>query len=268
MKNLRKYVYNVLEVAEEKSGASWYFDISLTILILLNAVAIVLESVKSIHEPYEVYFTYFEYLSITFFSVEYVLRIWSCVEFKKFQNPITGRIRFIFTPLAIIDILAIVPFYLAMFTIDLRYIRILRVFRLFRLFKLTRYVKALNAIGKVFKEKREQLIISMIMILFLLLVASCVMYYVEHEAQPDVFTSIPETMWWGIATLTTVGYGDMYPITGLGQFLGGVIAILGIGLFALPTGILAAGFSRAIGTGEEAQVCTCPKCGNQFVQDE
>lgn len=267
MSRVRKYVHQVLEVAEEKSGASWYFDITLTILILLNAIAIVLESVQSIHEPFKEWFHLFELVSIIFFSIEYVLRIWSCVEFEKFKNPVSGRIKFIFTPLAIIDILAIIPFYLVMFTIDLRYIRILRVFRLFRLFKLTRYVKALNAIGKVFQEKKEQLVISMVMILFLLLIASCVMYYVENEAQPEVFTSIPETMWWGIATLTTVGYGDMYPVTGLGQLLGGIIAILGIGLFALPTGILAAGFSKVIGADEEEQnKCTCPNCGHEIIK--
>ena len=115
----------------------------------------------------------------------------------------------------------------------------------------------------MFKEKREELAISLIFTAFLLLIASTLMYYVENEAQPEHFSSIPETMWWGIATLTTVGYGDIYPITGLGKALGGVIAVIGIGLFALPTGILASGFSEELSNRRaNLKSKSCPTCGH------
>ncbi|MCG8573370.1 MAG: ion transporter [Flavobacteriales bacterium] len=246
MTTLRRQLHDILEASPDKSGPSWYFDISLTILIILNATAIILESVESIATEYADFFHYFEIFSISFFSLEYLLRVWTSVEKEKYRHPITGRIRFVFSIMAIIDFLAILPFYLILLQADLRFIRILRFFRLFRLLKLARYVSAINVMNGVIRRKKEQLLISIIFVLFMLLITSGIMYYVEHEAQPDKFSSIPETMWWGIATLTTVGYGDMYPITPLGQFLGGIIAILGIGLFALPTGILASGFSQEL----------------------
>lgn len=119
---------------------------------------------------------------------------------------------------------------------------------------------ALALINRVVNQKKEELVISLIFTLFLLLITSTLMYYIENEAQPENFSSIPETMWWGIATLTTVGYGDIYPVTPLGQFIGGVIAVIGIGLFALPTGILASGFSEELSNRKENANC-CPTCG-------
>lgn len=162
--------------------------------------------------------------------------------------------------MAIIDLLAILPFYLPFVGVDLRLLRMLRLLRIFRLFKIARYLKALNLMKRVFSKKKEELIIALIFTIFLLLIASTLMYYVENEVQPENFSSIPETMWWGIATLTTVGYGDIYPISGLGQILGGVIAIIGIGLFALPTGILAAGFSEEL-SQVKFKENNCSTCG-------
>lgn len=251
MRRLRKKVFEIVEASPDKKGSSWYFDLFLISLISLNVLAIILESVKSIRVEYDSFFTNFELFSVTFFSVEYLVRVWSCVEDKDYDGSFRGRLKFIFSPMAIIDLLAILPFYLVMFTIDLRLLRILRLLRLFRLFKVVRYLSALKAIREVFKDKKEQLILSIIFIFFMLLIVSSLMYYIENEAQPDVFSSIPATMWWGVATLTTVGYGDVYPITPQGQVLGGIIAILGIGLFALPTGILASGFSDALDSAKE-----------------
>lgn len=166
--------------------------------------------------------------------------------------------------MAIVDFLAILPFFLPVFGLDMRMLRILRLFRLIRLFKIARYVKAIGLIADVFKQKKEELILSLVFTFFLLLLTSSVMYYVENNAQPDSFASIPQTMWWGISTLTTVGYGDVYPVTTLGKFFGGIISVLGIGLFALPTGILASGFASAL---EKSNVTDkndgnfCPHCG-------
>ena len=127
---------------------------------------------------------------------------------------------------------------------DGRFMRILRLFRLFRLFKLGRYSSAFKMIENVLSKRRSELSISVGIIISMLVIASSMMFFIENEAQPDKFSSIPETMWWGVATLTTVGYGDVYPVTPFGQLFGAVIAILGVGMFALPAGIIAAGFEQ------------------------
>jgi voltage-gated potassium channel len=222
-----------------------------------------LESVARIKQQYEPALKWFEIFSVVVFSIEYFLRILCANVNPKYRQLVTGNLRFATTPLAIIDLLAILPFYLPFVGIDLRFIRALRIFRLFRIFKIARYLRALDLIKDVVKSKREELIISLVFTLFLLLISSTVMYYVEHDAQPEHFSSIPQTMWWGIATLTTVGYGDLFPITAIGKILGGIIAIIGIGLFALPTGILASGFSDELSRRKVKEKC-CPACGREL----
>jgi voltage-gated potassium channel len=137
---------------------------------------------------------------------------------------------------------------------------------LFRMFKIARYLHALTIFRRVLKDRKEQLVLSFIFILFVLVVISFVMFYAENEAQPEKFSSIPATMWWGIATLTTVGYGDVVPITSLGKFLGGVFAIAGVGLLALPAGILSSGFFEMLhDKGSSAKSTNvCPHCGKEI----
>lgn len=257
---MKKRIYHLLSVSKRAGDASWYTDVFIILLIVLNVITIVLESVEPIQLQYKAEFERFELFSVIVFTVEYVLRVWTANLHPNHQRPVVGNIRYAFTPLAIIDLLAILPFYLPFLGVDMRLLRVLRIFRMFRLFKIARYVSALASINRVFKNKREDLVVSLIFTIFLLLVASTVMYYAENEAQPEHFSSIPATMWWGIATLTTVGYGDIYPITPIGQFLGGVIAVIGIGLFALPTGILASGFSEEL-SRKRGKQDTCPTCG-------
>lgn len=260
---MKKRIYRILAVSHQTGSLSWYFDIFLMSLIILNVIAIIVESVESVRQAYHGFFAGFELFSVIFFSIEYVLRVWTANEDPRFKRPLRGNIRYAFTPLAMIDLLAVLPFYLPFLGFDLRSLRILRIFRLFRLFKLARYIKALRLIDDVFREKREELILSLVFTLFMLLITSTMMYYIENEAQPENFSSIPQTMWWSIATLTTVGYGDVYPVTALGKFLGGAIAILGIGLFALPTGILASGFSELLAKDKQ-NVIKCPNCGHEI----
>lgn len=278
MKAIRKRIFDILEIsATGKRDASWLFDVVLLILISLNVLAIVLESVDSMYTTYFVYFRGFEYFSILFFSGEYILRIWSVTADPNYSHPVWGRLKYMLTAMAIVDLLAILPFFVEWFVavygtalafkIDMRFLRMLRIFRVFRMFKIVRYVSALRIINNVLRRKREELIISLIFILFILLIVSCVMFFVENEAQPEQFSSIPATMWWGVATLTTVGYGDIYPITSAGKFLGGVISILGIGLFALPTGILAAGCAEEIDRGRRSKEIICPHCQGAFLPD-
>lgn len=262
MATFRRKVYEILEVSKQRGDLSWYVDVFIMSLIVLNVIALILESVQPILLQYSTFFYWFEAISVLIFSIEYILRIWSANENPRYSKPFTGNIRYAFTPLLIIDILAILPFFLPLLGVDLRSFRILRIFRIFRIFKVARYIKALTLINDVVREKREELAIAIFFTMFMLLITSTVMYYVENAAQPEQFSNIPETMWWGIATLTTVGYGDVYPITPIGKLLGGMIAIIGVGLFALPAGILASGFSDQLSKSRN-NYSYCPNCGHQ-----
>lgn len=263
---MKRRIHNILTVSKKSGDLSWYFDVFIITLIILNVIAVVLESIEPLRQQFRTQFEYFELFSVIVFTVEYILRIWTANLIPEYKKPVTGNLKYALTPLAIIDLIAFLPFYLPFVGVDLRLLRMLRIFRLFRLFKIARYTEALSFITRVFKKKKEELVISLIFTVFLLLIASTLMYYVENESQPENFSSIPETMWWGIATLTTVGYGDIYPITPLGQFLGGIIAIIGIGLFALPTGILASGFSDEISRRKLKDEC-CSTCGQTIKKE-
>ena len=258
---MRKRVFEILEMAPAGDSVSRAFDIFIISVISLNVVTVMLETVDSLSSPYGLAFDVIEICSVIIFTTEYVLRLWSCTADEQFASPVLGRIRFALTPMAIVDLVAILPFYLPMFVhLDLRFIRILRLFRMFRLFKMGRYVESLRICGNVFKAKKEELVIGMFVVVVLLVFAASFMYVVEHEAQPDVFSSIPASMWWGVATLTTVGYGDVYPVTPFGKVFGAIIAILGIGLFAVPAGILASAFAEEM-QRRKGQHTKCPHCG-------
>jgi len=266
MKQFKYWVYEVLEVSDEKGNLSWYVDFFLMMLIGLNVFAFILETVDKINNISPEFFLYFEYFSVVVFTIEYILRLWTADINPKYSSPVIGRINFAFTPLAMIDLLAILPFYLPLFGLDLRFLRILRMFRLFRLLKFARYVAALEVLGNVIKGQKEALIMSLVLLFFLLLFTSSAMYFVEHEAQPESFSSIPATMWWGIATITTVGYGDVYPITDLGRTMAGIIVIIGIGMIALPTGILVSGFMEHLEEKKQEKkgFNYCPHCGEKL----
>ena len=260
---IKQKVHLLLDPADGHSKWDRVINTVIVCLIICNTIAVILETVEGIYQPNKELFRVVECISVIVFSLEYILRVWSCTSIKKYQSPVIGRLRYILSIGAIIDLLAILPFYLPLFTFyDLRFVRILRLLRFFRFFKLSRYLNASKVIGNVFKSKKEELVLSFIITLFLIIVASSVMYYAEHDAQPDKFSSIPETMWWSVATLTTVGYGDEYPITGWGKFLTACISILGIGMFALPAGILASGFSDEFKKMKRDKNL-CPHCGNE-----
>ena len=260
---LKKRVHEILEVAAPGDRTSRALDIFILSLISLNVLALVAETIRPVYESLPRLFGWFEFVSVLIFSGEYILRIWSCTISPKHASPVRGRIRFALTPLALFDLLAILPFYLPFFAVDLRFMRALRLFRLFRLAKLGRYSDALRTLGRVFTNKKEELVTTLFLLFLLLLLASSLMYFAENQAQPETFSSIPSSMWWGVATLAKVSYGDIHPVTGLGKFLASITAILGIGVFALPIGILGAAFV------EEMQKRTrvprlCPHCGKEI----
>lgn len=263
---LRKWTFNLLEPSISGSKGAKVVEWFLIMLIFVNIISIILESVPSFNADYENIFRYIEIVSIAVFSVEYVLRIWTSVENPKYHF---SRRKYLFSGIAIIDLLSILPSHLDLILgaapLDLLFLRIVRLVRLFRLLKIARYLKALNIMQAVLKERREQIFVSVMFIVFLLVIVSTLMFYVENEGQPEKFSSIPATMWWGIATLTTVGYGDMVPETPLGKLFGGLIAILGIGIFALPAGIFSSGLTEYMYKGRTNQeLKRCPHCGEDL----
>jgi voltage-gated potassium channel len=262
-------LYDILVETEDNELLDRLVAIFLMILIVLNSAAVVLETVEELDAQYGSIFNSLEIVSVTIFTVEYLLRLWIAPLNPKYSKPFWGRIKYAFSLMALVDLLAILPTFLPMvFPLDLRIVRFLRIFRLFRLFKMSRYVESLNTLDDVVRSRKEQLGVTFIMILILLLISSSLMYLVENAAQPDKFPHIPAAMWWGVATLTTVGYGDVFPITPLGKLLSSFIAFLGIGMFALPTGILASGFAEEINKRQcRDEECICPHCGGDIATD-
>lgn len=266
MRKIKKRIFEIIEVAKEGDIASKIFDIFIISLIIFNILFLLLSTVEQINIRFHIFFYYFELISVIVFTIEYILRIWTCDFIKGYEKGIFGKIKFMFSPMLLLDLFAFLPFYIPyLIKIDLRFFRVFRLLRIFRIFKLGRYSVALKTIGNVIKSKKEELIISIFVLLILLIFASCLMYYIENLVQPDKFKTVFDAMWWAIATLTTVGYGDIYPITPLGRILGSFIALLGIGFFALPTGIIASGFAEEIKRKDlKNKIVKCPHCGNEF----
>jgi len=249
-KTLKKRIFDVIESPDPEDWKGKCFDEFMIVLIVINVIAVVLETVESLAVAYGTIFQYFEYFSVTVFSIEYALRIWTADENddQRFHPPVKGRVRLALTPMALVDAIAILPFYLQVFlAIDLRF---MRVFRLLRLLKLTRYSAALQMLGAAVYGQRRALGAALVIIVTLLVFASSVIYLLEKDVQPEAFASIPQAMWWGLATLTTVGYGDVTPISVAGKVFGGFIMVLGIGMFALPAGILATALGNEISKRE------------------
>lgn len=259
---MRERIYHILNLDGEHRRGARVFEIFILSLIVLNVLAVMAETVESVEARYRGFLWDFEVFSVAVFTIEYFARLWSCVVNPLYQRPALGRIRYVVSFFAVVDLFAILPFYAPMLiAFDLRFLRAVRLFRVFRLLKVARYSRALANLVSVFRAKKAELGITVIALLLFLLIASTTMYDVEHDAQPKNFPDIPSAMWWGVVTLTTVGYGDIYPITPLGKFLGSVIALAGIGLFALPAGIIASGLVEEARSKRDKQK-TCPHCGH------
>ena len=257
---VRARLHAVLELPSEADRTARWLQLGLLALIVANIAAVVAGTVPQVAEQWGRWLDGFEAVSVGVFTIEYLARVWTCVERAPYRHPLFGRLRYLASPLALIDLLAILPAYLTVVTVDLRFLRILRALRILRLLKLARYSEAMQILGAVAVRSRRELALSAFLALVLLLIAASLMYYVEREAQPDRFSSIPAAMWWAVATLTTVGYGDVYPVTPLGKVLGAAISVLGIAMFALPTGILGAAFANELAR-RRSGAARCPQCG-------
>ncbi len=261
---LKRKVYHIIEKGSHGSRLNLIFDYFIMTLILLNVVAIVLESVPAVDRQMGGFLLAFEIFSVVIFTVEYLLRIYISDITHPASTRFKSALMFIFSTYGIIDLLAILPFYLPFIVrIDLRFLRILRLLRFMRILKITRYNKSMYLIWSVVKEKRSELAMTGFLTLLVLIIASFLMYYIEGDTQPDEFPNILASFWWAIATLTTVGYGDVVPITGMGKFISGIIAVLGIGIVALPTGIISAGFKDRLDRKRRRRK-KCPHCGKHL----
>lgn len=239
----RREAHDILEVGGEAYPFGRVVNGFIIVLIILNAVAFAAETVDHLADRYFVYFYAFNLFSVAVFSIEYALRVWSAIDIPMLSRmpPWKARLKFALRPIMLIDLFAVLPFYFQwLIPIDLRALRVLR---LFRLLKLVRYSPALQTLGRVLAQEYRALLGALLVMLVLLLFASTGIYFLERAAQPEKFGSIPAAAWWAIATLTTVGYGDVVPITPWGKVLGGVVMLLGVGMFALPIAIVSTGFS-------------------------
>jgi voltage-gated potassium channel len=241
---MRTRIYNILEMTDPQDFLSRAFSLFIVTLISLNVLCIVLESIPELDLLYRTQFFAIEIVSTVIFALEYSLRLWSCVESETEKKaPLKSRIKYALSPLAIVDLLAFLPSILQVIFpgIDLRFLRVLR---LLRVFKLTRYFTSFELLLNVLHEERKNLAGIFFLLLVILTLAASALYLVERDMQPDKFGSIPQAMWWAIAALTTVGYGDVYPLSPAGKILGSLVTIVGIGMVALPSGILASAFSE------------------------
>lgn len=276
--NFRRGIYRFMEPsATGATKPERAFDIFIISMIGASVVAMGLRTVQSLPESFTAFLGNFQIFATMIFTIEYVLRLYSCTTDTRYSHPVWGRLRFMVSPMAIVDLLAVGPFIVLAIvspTTDLAGATL--VLRLLRLLKLFRYSHALTVFGRVLNNKANQLVAALVAIGVLLVFSSTLVYFAEHSAQPEVFSSMPETMWWGIITLTTVGYGNMVPVTPVGQVFGGLTALLGIGIVALPSGILASGFIQEFskdqhsnGRGDsytESDQQRCPHCGNLLEQ--
>ncbi|MBQ9264026.1 MAG: ion transporter [Clostridia bacterium] len=272
MKQWKEKIFDIVSRDDGDNRASRIFDLLIMTLIVLSVVSIVLESFEDLNARYRAVFSAFEAFTVAVFTVEYILRIWTAdLLYPGEKHP---RLKYIFSFLAIIDLLAILPFYLPFISADMRFlrmVRLLRLFRLFRVFKLGRYVDALQTIVQVIRTSASRLIISVVLCAFVMLFSAIIMYTVENPVQPEQFPNVIASLWWAICTLTTVGYGDVYPVTAVGRFFAALISLVGIGIIAIPTGIIAAGFTTAIDKGSEDTPDDpkpyCPYCGHRIKGD-
>jgi voltage-gated potassium channel len=240
----RLKVHDILEVGGWAHPAGRVVNALIIILIFANAIAFAAETVDSVAQRYGRALDVFNDFSVVVFTIEYVLRLWSCIDIPLLSRlpHWRARIRFALRPIMLIDLFAILPWYLSQIMgVDLR---LLRVLRLFRLLKLVRYSPALQTLQRVMAHEWRALVGALLVMLILLLFSSTIIYFIERDAQPDTFGSIPASAWWALATLSTIGYGDVVPITPLGKLFGGVVMLFGIAMFALPIAILATGFSQ------------------------
>jgi len=258
---MRKRLYQILQEPQPGDRPAKWVNGFLIGLILLNVLSIILVTIPTLGSRFRGLFILIEVFSVAIFSIEYILRVYACKEDPAYAKP-GGRIRFCLSGLQLVDLLAILSFFLPLAFSSLEFFRIFRIFRIFRLIKLVRYSDSLQLLGKVIGSKKRELTMVFSMFLITMVIASTLMFYAERQAQPETFSSIPAAMYWAVVTMATVGYGDMTPVTLLGKFLAMLVALSGILVLAMPTAIIGSGFMEEMGKRHEKVFC--PHCGKEI----
>ena len=246
MNNIRAKTYRILESETSSNVTAKFITLLLILLIISNVAAAIVASEKAIYLLYKDAFIAFELISLSLFSFEYLLRVWCCVESTEYQSlsKSNARLKYIFTPVALIDLITVLPFIIAMFfAIDLRTLRLIRVLRLL---KLTHYFKGFNIFITVIIKESKSIVAAVMVMIFLIIIAASLMHSIEGTTQPEAFGSIINSFWWAVVTMTTVGYGDVVPVTTAGKVISTFIMLIGVGLVALPAAMLAARFSEEL----------------------
>lgn len=236
---IRFRLHQLLDIQSPHDSATKIFNGVLFGLIIFNALVVVIESTFETLRTYQ-WLNDLETFSMWIFTLEYISRLWACNEHPRYAGPLLGRIRYACAPLSLVDLFTILPFWLQMAGVNASMLRVLRLFRLMKLGRLMRFSKAYQFIVGAMSSRKDEFLVAIFLMLVTLLLASSFMYFAEHEAQPEIFSSIPATFWWGVITFSSVGYGDAYPVTSVGKVIGGLFAIVGISVFALPAAIFTA----------------------------
>jgi voltage-gated potassium channel len=262
---IKEAIYDTLVNEKSRTLASRIFNIFIIILIICYIIIFAISTIGDILTKNYKFFIIFEALIIIIFTVEYILRIWSCNIDKRFSGIIKGRLKYMVTPLMLIDLMAIAPFYLVLFTqIDLKYLALGRLFRLLRIFHFSFFNRAFNVLTRAIRKKSRELVITLLTVLVLIFFCAVIIYAAEHRAQPDVYKSIPDSIYWAFVTFSTVGYGDMTPVTPFGRFFTAIASFLGVGLIAIPAGIISSGMTEVVREMQSKQKKNkCPNCGTQ-----
>ena len=242
-RTFRQKIHAIIFPSEFGGSLQGIFDSFIVVWVIISVLCVILESVSQIRYILNIQFIIIDAIAVTIFTIEYCLRLYCCVENPQFSHPITGRLKQAQTTSSIIDFLAILPFFLEVFLHHLLDLRFLRVFRLMRLLKLTRYTGATSTLTKVIARELPVMCSSAFIMLLLVILTASLGYLFEHEAQPDKFENIPQSIYWAVITLASVGYGDISPVTSLGRFMTILMSLLGIGIFAIPAALLSSAFT-------------------------
>ncbi len=252
--NTKNRIYQIVENSKKGDKQADRYEVIITVLVLVSVMVLYLETYQTLVTSFSGLFLFFNLVITVVFTFDYVARVWTANLKYPELTPKQARRKYIFSKYGIVDGLATFPPYISLFTtINLSLFRLLRLTRLFRMPKLEKLNAAAELLGGVFRRKKTELGMTFGFVILLVFVSGLLMYYAEHEAQPDKFANASNGLWWAVITLTTIGYGDLYPVTGIGRLLGSVIALLGIGVIALPTGILSGGLMEELNARKEAK---------------
>ena len=263
-------LYHLVDEKNESNKLSKGFNYFLMALIIWSVGEMALETDDNIFLPYREYFNIFDFFTVMVFSVEYAIRIMTA----HLDPENRGKTRwqsirsYVFSFAGLVDLISILPFYLTFTNIDLRVLRMIRLLRFFRVFKITRYNDSMKLVVDVIKDKSSEIGVIMGLIIIIMIISSFIMFYAEHEAQPEQFPNVLGCLWWAVVTMTTIGYGDVYPVTMVGKIVGSTMALLGIGLVAMPTGIISAGFLEKVNERKEKKLAENKKSDGKTEEDE